>query len=110
MSNTEKKCLTCFCNWNETRKLLPDGTFDSRGGVSYVVLIDDDVSSQELRSKIFSCLKSSIFNNGVIFYNLKRDKTKYLRLKGDNGVEMLFYFNEEEVDVFVVEDPNYRYV
>ncbi|KAG5547060.1 hypothetical protein RHGRI_012928 [Rhododendron griersonianum] len=96
----EKKRLTCICYWDGTRTVLPNGTFEYYRGVSEAVLIEDDMSYEELLSKICSCLKISMYNK-VLFYNSKRDKTKYLRVTDDNGVEMLFHMNEEEVDVFV---------
>ncbi|KAG5547051.1 hypothetical protein RHGRI_012922 [Rhododendron griersonianum] len=100
MSDTEKKRLTCICYWNGRRTVLPNGTFEYYRGVCEAVLIEDGMSYNEMLSKICSCLKIRTYDK-VLFYNSKRDKTKYLRVKDDNGVEMLFHMNEEEVDVFV---------
>ncbi|KAG5547052.1 hypothetical protein RHGRI_012923 [Rhododendron griersonianum] len=104
MSITEKKRLTFFFYCGGERRVLPNGTFHYVGGISEAMLIEDNVSNEELLSKIGSCLNISLHSK-LIFYNTKRDKTKYLRLKDDNGVKMLFYLNEDEVDVFVDEDP-----
>ncbi|KAG5524101.1 hypothetical protein RHGRI_030929 [Rhododendron griersonianum] len=104
MRITQKKRLTCFYYYGGERKVLANGTFDYVGGVSGAMLIEDDVSNEELLSKISSCLNISLHNK-LIFHNTKRDKTKYLSLRDDNGVKMLFYLNEDEVDVFVDEDP-----
>ncbi|KAI8553363.1 hypothetical protein RHMOL_Rhmol05G0009700 [Rhododendron molle] len=112
ISVTEKKRLTCFLYCGGERKVLPDGTFYYVGGVSEAMLIEDNVSNKELLSKIGSCLNISLHNKSI-FYNTKMDKTKYLRMKDDNGVKMMFYLNEDQVDVFVDEDPFYtstRYI
>ncbi|KAI8553351.1 hypothetical protein RHMOL_Rhmol05G0008800 [Rhododendron molle] len=106
MSITEKKRLTCFYYYGGERRVLPNGTFDYVGGVSGAMLIEDDMSNEELLSKISSCLNISL-DNKLIFHNTKRDKTKYLCVRGDNGVKMLLYLNEDEVDVFVDEDPTH---
>ncbi|KAI8553359.1 hypothetical protein RHMOL_Rhmol05G0009300 [Rhododendron molle] len=104
MSITQKKRLTCFYYYGGQRRVLSNGTFDYVGGVSGATLIEDDLSKEELLSKISSCLNISL-DNLLIFHNTKRDKTKYLCVRSDNGVKMLFHLNEDEVDVFVDKDP-----
>ncbi|KAH7856699.1 hypothetical protein Vadar_004418 [Vaccinium darrowii] len=39
----------------------------------------------------------------ILFYNIKRDKTKYLILCDDDGAIMFFHLNEDDVYVFVEE-------
>ncbi|XP_058213516.1 uncharacterized protein LOC131325334 [Rhododendron vialii] len=104
MSITENKRLTCFYYYGGERRVLLNDTFDYVGGVCGAMLIEDNVSNEELLSKISSCLNISL-HNMLIFHNMKRDKTKYLCVRDDNGVKMLFYLNEDEVDVFVDKDP-----
>ncbi|KAG5547054.1 hypothetical protein RHGRI_012925 [Rhododendron griersonianum] len=113
MSITQKKRLTCFYYYGGERRVLSNGTFNYVGGVSGATLIEDDMSKEELHSKISSCLNISYLNlslgkkldKKLIFHNTKRDKTKYLCVRSDDGVKMMFYLNEDEVDVFVANDP-----
>ncbi|KAI8553349.1 hypothetical protein RHMOL_Rhmol05G0008600 [Rhododendron molle] len=77
------------------------------------MLIEDDMARGELLSRIVSRLSISLHNK-LIFHNTMMDKTKYLRVRDTNGVKMMFYLNEDEVDVFVEEqypfDTSTRYI
>lgn len=55
----------------------------------------------ELVQKLCSCLNISSYDK-LLYYNTKRDKTKYLSLEDQNGVKIIFYLNEDEVDVIIV--------
>ncbi|KAF5942691.1 hypothetical protein HYC85_020333 [Camellia sinensis] len=101
-TNSGTKSLTCFCYWGGERKITNSGTFNYAGGVSEPVIAHDNISYDELLHIVCSCLQITL-NDKVLYYNTKRDKTKYLRLKDQQGVTMLFYLNEDEVDIFVEE-------
>ncbi|KAI8567348.1 hypothetical protein RHMOL_Rhmol02G0114700 [Rhododendron molle] len=100
MENREKKILTGFCYWGGERKVNGNGTFLYNGGVCVAILLEEGNQVNELFDKVCGAL--NINREGkMFFYNTKRDKTKYVTLKDDNCVAMLFHLNEDDVDLFV---------
>ncbi|KAF7127050.1 hypothetical protein RHSIM_Rhsim11G0055700 [Rhododendron simsii] len=100
MENREKKTLTSFCYWGGERKVNANGTFLYNGGMCVAVLVEEGSEVNEFREKVCGALNINV-EGKMFFYNTKRDKTKYVTLKDDNGYKMLFHLNEDDVDLFV---------
>ncbi|KAF7132231.1 hypothetical protein RHSIM_Rhsim09G0072900 [Rhododendron simsii] len=73
------------------------------GGVSEATVIEEGISFEELVIKV--CSRMDMSHDGKsLFYSTSRDKSKHLRMRDADGVSMMFYLNEDEVDIFVEEE------
>ncbi|KAG5557268.1 hypothetical protein RHGRI_007510 [Rhododendron griersonianum] len=103
MSTTPRK-LMCFCYSGGERMANADGSLGKyMGGVSEATVIEDGISFEELVVKI--CSRMDMSPDGKsLFYSTSKDKSKHLHMRDVDGVSMMFYLNEDEVDIFVEEE------
>ncbi|KAI8538547.1 hypothetical protein RHMOL_Rhmol09G0112200 [Rhododendron molle] len=104
MSTTPWK-LMCFCySGGECMANADGGLGKYIGGVSEATVIEEGISFEELVVKV--CSRMNMSPDGkLLFYSTSRDKSKHLRMRDADGVSMMFCLNEDEVDIFVEEEP-----
>ncbi|KAH7864281.1 hypothetical protein Vadar_027766 [Vaccinium darrowii] len=102
MATVVNKTLTCFCYWGGQWIVNANGTFLYNGGTCAAVYVKESTPFNEICQKVCGALKINV-EGKILYYNIKRDKTKYLILRDDEGATMFFQLNEDDVDVFVEE-------
>ncbi|KAF7153627.1 hypothetical protein RHSIM_Rhsim01G0095700 [Rhododendron simsii] len=73
------------------------------GGVSEATIIEEGISFKELVVKVCSRMDMSPYGKSL-FYSTSMDKSKHFRVRDADDVSMMFYLNEDEVDIFVEEE------
>ncbi|KAF7145790.1 hypothetical protein RHSIM_Rhsim04G0123600 [Rhododendron simsii] len=73
------------------------------GGVSEATVIEEGISFDELVIKVCSRMDMS-YDGKSLFYSTSSDKSKHLHMRDADDVSMMFYLNEDEVDIFVEEE------
>ncbi|KAF7138944.1 hypothetical protein RHSIM_Rhsim07G0149400 [Rhododendron simsii] len=103
MSTTPQK-LMCLCYSGGERMANGDSSLGKyMSGVSEATVIEDRILFEESVIKV--CSRMDMSHNGKsLFYCTSRDKSKHLRMRDADGVSMIFYLNEDAVDIFVEEE------
>ncbi|KAH7843251.1 hypothetical protein Vadar_014386 [Vaccinium darrowii] len=80
---------TCFCYWGGQRIVNANDTILYNGGTCAAVYVKESTPWNEICQKVCGALKINV-EGKMLYYNIKRDKTKYLILRDDEGATMFF--------------------
>ncbi|GFZ20794.1 hypothetical protein Acr_28g0014990 [Actinidia rufa] len=94
------KTLFCFCHWGGQNVVRNDGSVTYVGGVTDQITVKSGVTYDAFTKAVFNRLRIEPYGK-VLHFTVKFNKTQFIRLTDQEGVDNLIQFNDDFVHVYV---------